>query len=312
APSTTPVNEKATDAAKNLLSYLVEQAANGVTLSGQQDLESAQWVSDNVGKWPAILGIDFMDYSPSRVEYGAVGSTVPDAISYDSDGGIVTFCWHWGSPSGTYNTTDQPWWSNFYTEATAFDIAAAMDDPDSADYNLLVRDIDAISELLLQLQDLDIPILWRPLHQAEGGWFWWGAKGPEACIALYRLMFDRMTNHHGLNNLLWVWNSVDPSWYPGNDVVDIVSADIYADAGDHSPQEETFASLQSLTGDTKLVALGEVGNIPDPASTGGVADWAYWVTWNGDFIKGEDYNPLEYKKEVFSAENIITRDEVDV
>ena len=96
APSTTPVNEKATDAAKNLLSYLVEQAANGVTLSGQQDLESAQWVSDNVGKWPAILGIDFMDYSPSRVEYGAVGSTVPDAISYDADGGIVTFCWHWG------------------------------------------------------------------------------------------------------------------------------------------------------------------------------------------------------------------------
>ena len=187
-----------------------------------------------------------------------------------------------------------------------------MDDPDSTDYSLLVRDIDAISELLLQLQDLNIPILWRPLHEAEGGWFWWGAKGPEAWVALYRLMFDRMTNHHGLNNLLWVWNSVDPSWYPGNDVVDIVSADIYADAGDHSAQEDIFASLQSLTGDTKLVALGEVGNIPDPASTGGVADWAYWVTWNGDFIKGEDYNPLEYKKEVFSAENILTRDEITV
>lgn len=96
APTKTPVNSKATTATRNLLSYLVDQAAQGNTLSGQQDLESAQWVSQNIGKWPAILGVDFMDYSPSRVAYGASSRTVEDAISYYNAGGIVTFCWHWG------------------------------------------------------------------------------------------------------------------------------------------------------------------------------------------------------------------------
>ena len=186
-----------------------------------------------------------------------------------------------------------------------------MDDPDSTDYGLLVRDIDAIAELLKQLQERDIPILWRPLHEAEGGWFWWGAKGPEACVALYRLMYDRMTNHHELNNLVWVWNSVDPSWYPGNDVVDIVSADIYADEGDHSAQKETFTNLQSLTDDTKLVALGEVGNIPDIEETRAEgAQWAYWVVWNGEFIKEEAHNTMKFKKEVYGSEYILTRDEI--
>lgn len=332
-PSTTPVNNQATTATRSLLSYLVQQASDGNTLSGQQDLESAQWVLQNIGKWPAILGVDFMDYSPSRVEYGASATTVEDAIGYYDAGGIVTFCWHWGeymtilpltisrsvmltcaiigSPTGTYNSDSQPWWSNFYTEATGFDLANAMNNPGSSDYNLLIRDIDVIAGQLKRLQDRNIPVLWRPLHEAEGGWFWWGAKGAEPCKALYRLMYDRMTNHHGLTNLLWVWNSVDPSWYPGNDVVDIVSADIYSTPGDHSSQGSTFSSLQSLTGDTKLIALGEVGNIPDPVNTRAEGkNWAYWVVWNGDFIKGDSHNPLQYKYDIFSSPYILNRDEI--
>lgn len=187
-----------------------------------------------------------------------------------------------------------------------------MNNPNSTDYELLVRDIDAIAELLLQLQELDIPILWRPLHEAEGGWFWWGAKGPEACLALYNLMFDRMTNHHGLNNLLWVWNSVEPEWYPGNDVVDIVSADIYADEGDHSSQDETYASLQSLSDDSKLIALAEVGNIPEEVNgtSSGEANWAYWVVWGGEFIQDETYNPAQYKKDVYALEHVLSRDDI--
>lgn len=96
APTKTPVNSRSTTATRNLLSYLVDRSASGVTLSGQQDLESAQWVSQNIGQWPAILGVDFMDYSPSRVEFGSSSQTVEDAISYSNAGGIVTFCWHWG------------------------------------------------------------------------------------------------------------------------------------------------------------------------------------------------------------------------
>lgn len=216
-----------------------------------------------------------------------------------------------GSPTGTYDTAEQPWWSNFYTEATGFNVANAMNNPGSQDYQLLVRDIDAIAGLIARLEQQNIPVLWRPLHEAEGGWFWWGAQGPDACKALWRLMYDRMTNYHGLNNLIWVWNSVDPSWYPGNDVVDIVSADLYAPAGDHSSQGQTYDQLYDLTGNTKLIALGEVGNIPDPVGTRAEGkNWAYWVTWNGDFIRGDSYNPLQYKYDIFSSEYILTRDEI--
>jgi len=81
---------------------------------------------------------------------------------------------------------------------------------------------------LKRLQDAGVPILFRPLHEAEGAWFWWGAKGPEATKELWLLLHDRLTNHHKLNNLIWVWNSLLPAWYVGDDTVDILSADVYA------------------------------------------------------------------------------------
>lgn len=186
-----------------------------------------------------------------------------------------------------------------------------MNNPNGNDYQLILRDIDAIAMQLKRLQSANIPVLWRPLHEAEGGWFWWGAKGADACKKLYNLLYSRLTTYHGLNNLIWVWNSVNPSWYPGNSVVDIVTADIYASAGDHSAQQSTYNSLKSLSGDSKLIALGEVGNIPDPVNTRPVgANWAYWVVWNGDFIKGTSYNPLQYKYNIFSSQYILTRDEI--
>jgi mannan endo-1,4-beta-mannosidase len=124
-------------------------------------------------------------------------------------------------------------------------------------------------------------------------------------------MYDRMTNYHGLNNLLWVWNSVDSSWYPGNDVVDVVSVDYYGTAGDHSSRSDLYKRLQSLSGNAKTIALGEVGNIPDPVNTRkDGSNWAYWMVWNGDFIKGNSYNPLQYKYNVFSSQYILTRDEI--
>ncbi|CBF78427.1 hypothetical protein AN7413.2 [Aspergillus nidulans FGSC A4] len=327
-PTTKPVNPRASRPARNLLAHLVRSAGNGTTLSGQQELKDADWVTDNVGFSPVILGVDLMDYSPSRVEFGAVSTSIEDAITYATQGGIITICWHWGelshdwmtderlttlltlgSPSGTYNTTEQPWWSNFYTEATSFNLSAAMN-PASRDYKLILRDIDAIAEQLARLKD--IPVLFRPLHEAEGGWFWWGATGAEPCKALYRLLFDRLTKKHGLNNLLWVWNSKDPLWYPGNEYVDVVSVDVYADNGDHSSQLEAYQALQGLTGNfSKLIALGEVGNIPDPElMREDGAQWAYWVTWNGDFIRGETKNPMEFKKAVYASELVYTLDEI--
>ncbi|KAH8157823.1 glycosyl hydrolase family 26, partial [Xylaria polymorpha] len=197
-----PINPNAGAGAKALYQYLNSIYGKKI-LSGQQD---PTWLD------------------PSRVEHGSTSTAVEDAIAHAEKGGIVTVVWHWNAPTGLYDTTDEPWWSGFYTAATDFDIAAALSDTTNANYTLIIRDIDAIAVQLKRLQDADVPILFRPLHEAEGGWFWWGAKGPEPCKALWKLVYDRWTNFHGLNNLVWVWNSVAADWYPGDDVTDILSA----------------------------------------------------------------------------------------
>ena len=166
--------------------------------------------------------------------------------------------------------------------------------------------MDVIAKQLLRLQAANIPILWRPLHEAEGGWFWWGAYGPESCKALYRLMYERFTTVHKLRNLIWVWNSVSPAWYPGSDVVDILGYDSYPPIGDHGPVSTQYQQLINLSGDTKMVTLPEVGNIPDPAILKAYhADWSYFVVWSGDYIESETYNPLDFKKQVYNDPTVL-------
>ena len=163
-----------------MLNYLGSVYGKGI-LSGQQDQASLEWVEKNVGKRPAILGVDLMDYTQSRIERGASSQDVEYALRFAERGGIVTFVWHWGAPTGLYDTENHRWWSGFYTDATDFNIEAALADTSNANYTLLIEDIDTIAIQLKALQDAGVPVLWRPLHEAEGGWFWWGAKGPEAC-----------------------------------------------------------------------------------------------------------------------------------
>ncbi|MDU0289259.1 glycosyl hydrolase [Saccharothrix longispora] len=303
-------DRSATPAAKGLMRYLVDNYGEK-TLSGQQDQPSIDWVERNTGKAPAIAGLDLMDYSPSRVERGTTSQEVERAIAYDARGGIVTMAWHWNAPSGLIDQPGKEWWRGFYTDATTFDVAAALADPASTDHGLLIRDIDAIAVQLKRLADANVPVLWRPLHEAEGGWFWWGAKGPEPAKALYRIVYDRLVRHHGLHNLIWVWNSIAPEWYPGDDVVDVVSMDSYPPVGDHGPVIGPYERLVELGGDRKLVALGEVGSIPDPELVRAYeARWSWFVTWSGSFIQDGVTNPLDFVRRVYHDPGVITLDEL--
>jgi mannan endo-1,4-beta-mannosidase len=169
--TTTPITPAANADAKALLTYLTSIYGKNI-LSGQQDQASLDWVVANVGKTPALLGLDFMDYTDSRTSRGASSTDVEKAIAFSKKGGIVSFVWHWGAPVGLYDSAAQPWWSGFYTEATDFDITSALRDESNANYTLLMHDIDTIAVQLKKLQDAGVPVLFRPLHEAEGGWFW--------------------------------------------------------------------------------------------------------------------------------------------
>jgi hypothetical protein len=228
------------------------------------------------GKTPALLGLDFMYSTPQRIADGSdPNAHTRRAIEWVNEmGGIVTFHWHWDAPKNVTRNRHQA----FYTENTTFDLAYAMNNPESEDYKLLIRDMDLIAAQLKVLQDANVPVLWRPLHEAEGRWFWWGAKGGNACIALYRLMYDKFTNEHELNNLIWVWTSYGKereNWYPGDDVVDI----IVWDYPNYNRTSGSWVQFQELFGGRdKLFGIGEDGRLFDP-DLFSEQPWLYFLTW---------------------------------
>lgn len=230
------------------------------TISGQCDDKYVDYIKKHSdGKEPAMIGYDFNGIVPSQ----NTNRDVEKAIAFHKRGGIVQIQWHWISPNAD---------GDFYTDK--FNLKAALADTGSESYKNLVRDIDIAGLHLARLRDAGVPVLWRPLHEAEGKWFWWGKSGGEACRALYNLIFDRFEKVHRLNNLIWVWTSYGKekeNWYPGDDRVDMIVRDY------ESPT--AWKEFKELFGKSnKMFALGEEGKLTDPET---IKDrpWVYFLTW---------------------------------
>jgi len=304
-----PVDAKVTTKARNLLQFIQKKVYGKLFLTGQHDSDNAsiKWLEQNIGKAPAMGGYDFIDYSPSRVEHGLNSTAVEDSLAWAKRGGIVTFQWHWNAPTGLIDQPGKEWWRGFYTDSTTFDIAATLANKSGANYTLLIRDIDAIAVQLKRIAATNVPIIFRPLHEAEGGWFWWGAKGPGPCKELYNILYNRIVNFHQIHNIIWMWNSVSPDWYPGDNVTDILAYDSYPTKGDHGAVSNVFRQLVSLGKDRKIVALAEVGSIPDPdISKVYYADWAFYMTWNGEYTTDGQWNSVNFTKAVYNHPQAIT------
>lgn len=324
--SPTLINPNATENTRKLYSYLCDTYGK-YTLSGQvcdkgingPEIKAIHKVTS---KYPAILGLDMMDYTPSRRALGASNPTsVEQAVKFHEEGGIVTFCWHWGAPKqyildGKDENGNPRWWGAFYTKNVTFDIEAVMNGTDPVGKEHLDKDIAGIAEQLLRLQEKDIPVLWRPLHEASGGWFWWGAKGAEPCKQLWIYLYDQLTNVYGCNNLIWVWNGQSPDWYPGDQYVDIIGEDIYADNHAYGAQNSKFIELLEYSNTNKIIALTENGvlfDIDNVISTN--ARWAWFNTWSGDFVQrngkySEVYTEAEILNKTYNSEYVITLDEL--
>jgi mannan endo-1,4-beta-mannosidase len=261
------------------------------TLLGVYSDDDAQYVVDTTGFRPAIMGGDLSSYSPESMRRNPHPSQIVERlIARAREGYIVTLSWHWVPPFGLLNRmlpaengkppVDARWNRGFYTNATNFDVSIAMSDPDSLEHADLLRDIDAIAVQLRKFQTAGVPVLFRPLHEAQGGWFWWGAQGPQPYIQLWRMLYDRLVNVDDIHNLVWVYTSADsPAWYPGDAYVDVVGIDAYpTDLED--PQSRLWTQLKSEFAGRKPLAISEFGGVPDVERMQRMGiDWAYAVSW---------------------------------
>lgn len=302
-----PVNENATENAKKLLQYLEETSGNKI-ITGQHTqtvaMEEITHIKKITGAEPLLRGFELLAYSPNiRYETGDEHcqkeidenkNTLEHALAFGRKGGIVTFTWHWFSPIGGQD-------KSFYSEKTDFDPSQVLVEG-TKEREAFFHDLDVMAQYLAPFCKEDIPLLWRPFHESEGDWFWWGRKGPAVAAALYRLQFEYFVNKCHLNNLLWVWNCPLKEGYPGDDVVDIISRDLYAEKGTKTDYRKEYEELIAITDAKKPAALAEIGILPDiHMLEKSRVPWCYYMVWSKDFVMTEEFNRYEQLRELYDS-----------
>ena len=256
------------------------------TWMGSPDYEM-DIIENATGKLPAMRGLDFMNDDFEGV--------VERSKQWHEKGGLVTICWHTGINGKGYQESldDVPDFEKLLT-------------PGTDEYNAMIENWDKAANALAQLRDAGIPVLWRPFHEFDGGWFWWGKKGGENFIRLWRMMYDRYTNEFGLTNLIWVLGysgEVKNGWYPGDDYCDIIGSDTY----DGSTHKAAWDKLEAMnTG--KPLAFHECGRLPrcDRFTEDG-AVWSWFMIWHTDYVSGQNKKILA---EIYNSDTVITLDEL--
>lgn len=199
-------------------------------------------------------------------------------------------------------------------DGTTFDAANALTEG-TWENEVWKDDMKTLKEYLTLLKDANIPVLWRPFHEASGKWFWWG-KDADSFKKLWIAMYNELKDA-GLDNLIWVWTSCgnDNDWYPGDAYVDIVARDLY---GENEAKCATEYSDLCATYGNKIVTLGECGystyttsqiaTISQQWNAG--AKWSWFMVWYNDEDSQTYHSTQEWWQDAMSLPNIITRDMV--
>ena len=339
-------NPSASEEARNVYAFLREQSGKK-TLSGAQSSHSnkndfVDFIAQQTGHQPALAGYDFifLHYSPTPEGWTWVQNynDISAAKEQWTANGLVSYMWHWNVPN-----SKEAWDKGvsdgdfdgyaFYSNSTSFDIKEALK-PGTWQNEFIMQDIQEVAGYLQLLEDENIPVIWRPLHEAagnydiyggNGAWFWWGRGGAEPCKQLWKLLYDQLVGVYGLDNLIWVWTADVPvgaegqwgDWYPGDEYVDIVGVDIYA--SDTEAKTRQYQALVDMTKGRKLVTISECGNIPDPdkcMTDGNKWSWfMVWCTSDSDdnlALNNEDWslNTQAHWNHVLGSEYVINREDM--
>lgn len=289
-------NPNATAEAVRLYDYLCALQGKGC-LTGQMESNwcgtqehEINYLLMKTGRMPAIRGLDFLDNDFNGV--------VRRAGDWHARGGIVTICWHTGPDFAS---------SYMQCKEEELDWESAFTGGTQANHDLLIA-IDRAVPYLKRLQHMGVPVLWRPFHEFDGKWFWWGRGGAESFVKLWRLMYDRYTNIHGLNNLIWVLGFSDAPgdlapWYPGDDCVDILGGDSYQGGA----QGALYRKCAAIAPEGMPICYHENGEIPTSAMMQEErAPWVWFMTWHTRWLTSDEFNTDERLREVYHDPYFVT------
>lgn len=343
--------------AQNLMNYLSEVYGNHI-LSGQQEIYmygphdfeyEFNYIEDLTGELPAIRAFDYLN--EANILYGSEDGTTDRMIDWvKNKGGIITASWHVTVPKDfanfTLGETKVDWsqatygvWqdgSNNTIPATDFDTSKILEEG-TKEREYWMACLEKLAESIQKLEDENIPLMFRPLHEAEGGggengsWFFWGQDGSAVYKELWKLTYDTLVNEYGLHNIIWVWNSYNyatsADWYPGDDYVDIIAYDKYNCTNWSTGQavlehnvsaiSSTFYGIMEKYNSKKMVAMSENDSIPTLENIlAEKAGWLYFCPWydggsdNINFLSNPIFNTKEDLTTMYQSDYCITLDEL--
>jgi mannan endo-1,4-beta-mannosidase len=305
-------NPNATEETVNLMNFFSDnygkKIITGQYVSSNKNAE-LDIIKAKTSQYPAIRFGDMMQYTYNE-DCGEVESALDFAMG---GGGIVGEMWYWLAPNGTSTTYADGANFNIRNAVTSIDLSEKSPEEIEKLYTekkiteesyLILQDIDKISEELKLFRDNKVPVLWRPLHEAGGGWFWWG-QDKTGYLWIWDLMYNRMTNYHNLNNLIWVWSGQSLDYLVPENQYDIASLDIYLrNESEFSSRSYQFKWLGSIQ--NKLVGISECGDIPSiDAMFRDETVWSFFGLWYGEFLSDE-YNLDEELHSIYNSEKSIT------
>ncbi|MNB67604.1 Mannan endo-1,4-beta-mannosidase [compost metagenome] len=285
-----PINPSITPEAKALLDNLYFLQGKRIITGQHEYLEApytyAEQVRIKTGKYPLLKGVEFGGITSQTPETLAAQrqGVVNAAKAWHDAGGIVTATYHQVYP-GTALT-----WPNVQRATTKAEFDELVT-PGTALYEALIVAIDEVAEYLKQLRDCGVPVLWRPYHEMNGGWFWWGKKSNFA--ELWEIMYQRYTHYHGLNNLLWVWSAnannqwCEPAanYYVGHNRADALGMDIYNNEYYYSNYYELIRLAEG-----KIISITENGQMPDmDKCLHRQFKYSWFMTW-GNYLTNNEPN----------------------
>ena len=209
-------------------------------------MDEIERVQEITGKLPAIRGHDYIHEAANKRENALL-------IQWWKEGGIPTLMWHWGAPSKG---------EGYEQSKMTIDIDRCFEEG-TAEHEAMWRDLERVADHLTELRDAGVPVLWRPMHEFDGGWFWYGKGGGERFVRLWRTMFDYFANERKLNNLIWVLchsGRIKEGWNPGKEYYDLAGPDTYG----RGIQEPLYRTIERIHGKELPIPYHECGTVPDP------------------------------------------------